>query len=420
MTSAEHSFSGRGNFTEGFGLKTEPMPLEPYRSRDFFELEQKMIFRRAWLYVCRAEELPEPGNFVVKTIHGTGVSALITRTSGGTIQAFYNSCSHRGSIVVKEDAGKAARFACPYHRWTYSNDGDLVGVPDEENFFPSLDKSKCGLKKIATSEWEGWVFINLAPNPEVTLEEYLGPAKDHLSGITYRGAHNPVVFTAVLDSNWKVASDAFIETYHIPHIHKDTIGTTFASRSNPFARLIGARPLGTHRTVSMYGNPEYAIDPKNRVEALGSMGKDDKSVIAADVSEETTEFLSHPAINPEAADHWSMDVHQIFPHLHIDTGPGGFWTHQFWPVDEKTCFYEVRFYMMEAQSIQERFLQELYIARVGEVVLEDLANLKFTQDGIDTGGQDTMQLQDSEVAIRHALTQVINWTQARTVKEALA
>jgi phenylpropionate dioxygenase-like ring-hydroxylating dioxygenase large terminal subunit len=241
MTAADHQFTGRGTLTEGFGLSTEPMPLEPYYSREFFELEQKMIFRRAWLYVCRAEELPEPGNFVVKTIHGTGVEALITHTKAGRIQAFYNSCPHRGSIVVKESAGKASRFSCPYHRWTFENTGDLVGVPDEENFFPSMDKKNCGLAKIATDVWEGWVFINLSPTPQVSLEEYLGPAKEHLGGILYRGAHNPVVYTAVLDANWKTASDAFIESYHIPHIHKKTIGTTFASRLNPFSRLIGAR-----------------------------------------------------------------------------------------------------------------------------------------------------------------------------------
>lgn len=420
MTAVEHSFTGRGSLTEGFGLSVEPLPLEPYYSREFFELEQKMIFRRAWLYVCRAEELPEPGSFVVKTIHGTGVEALITHTKAGRIQAFYNSCPHRGSIVVKESAGKAGRFSCPYHRWTFENTGELLGVPDEENFFPTMDKKNCGLAKIATEVWEGWVFINLSPEPEVGLEEYLGPAKDYLSGILYRGAHNPVVYTAVLDSNWKTASDAFIESYHIPHIHKKTIGTTFASRLNPYSRLIGARPLGIHRTISLFGNPEYTIDPNNRVEALGSMGQEGKSVIAADVSEEAVRFRAHPAVNPDRSEHWSMDINQIFPHLHIDTGPGSFWTHQFWPIDEKTCFYEVRFYIDEAKTIQERFLQELFISRVGEVVLEDLSNLQFTQRGIENSGTGVMHLQDSEVAIRHALTQVLNWTRAPSVREALA
>jgi phenylpropionate dioxygenase-like ring-hydroxylating dioxygenase large terminal subunit len=420
MTLAQHAFTGRGTLTEQFGLSTDPVSLEPYRSRAFFEREQAMIFRRAWLYVCRAEELPEPGHYVVKTIHGTGVSALITHTRAGRIQAFYNSCPHRGSIVVKEDQGRASRFSCPYHRWTFTNEGDLIGVPDEDNFFDSLDKANCGLAKIATAAWEGWVFINLAPKPEVTLEEYLGPAKDYLAGIRYRGAQNPVVYSAVLECNWKVASDAFVESYHIPHIHKNTIGTTFASRLNPYSRLLSARPLGIHRTISLFGNPEYTIDPRNKAEALGSMGAEGKSVIAAAPSDDVAQFREHPAINPDRSDYWSMDVNQIFPHLHIDAGPASFWTHQFWPVDEKTCYYEVRFYVDEAQTIQERYMQELFIARVGEVVLEDLANLRFTQRGIDTGGRAVMHLQDSEVAIRHAMAQIHKWTEAATVREALA
>ncbi|WP_257556814.1 aromatic ring-hydroxylating dioxygenase subunit alpha [Sphingobium sp. CFD-2] len=420
MTVAEHQFTGRGTLTETFGLGTDPVPLEPYKSKDFFELEKETIFGRAWLYVCREEEIPAPGSFIVKDILPFGISALITHTKAGRIQAFYNSCPHRGSIVVKAPEGNASRFSCPYHRWTFSNEGDLLGVPDKENFFPTLQKEDCGLAKIATSTWDGFVFINFSKEPEVSLEEFLGPVKDHLAGMYYPGASNPVVYTAVLDANWKVAQDAFIESYHIPHIHKNTIGTTFASKLNPYSRLIGAKPLGAHRTISLFGNADYVVDPNNRVEALGTVGEKAGSTMTASTGEDVERYRNHAAINPDASEHWSMDIHQLFPNFHIDTGPGSFWTHQFWPLTESTCFYEVRFYVNEATTIRERLMQELFIARVGEVVLEDLENLQWTQKGVETSGKAVMHLQDSEVAIRHSMSQIVKWTKSATVKEALA
>ncbi|MGD9812393.1 MAG: RHO alpha subunit C-terminal catalytic domain-containing protein, partial [Sphingobium sp.] len=162
------------------------------------------------------------------------------------------------------------------------------------------------------------------------------------------------------------------------------------------------------------------LNPNNKVEALDAAGGESGNVISATTLEAAAKYLSHPSVNPTKSENWSMDVHHIFPHTQIDTGPGGFWTHQFWPVSENKSFYEGRFYMQRASSIQERLQQELYINRVNEVILEDLTNVARTQEGIDTGGKDFMQLQDSEVGIRHSVEQVLKWVGAETVQEALA
>jgi len=417
--STRFSLESRDTLTEDAGLPTTPVPLEPYRSQEFFEREREQVFRRAWLLMARVEELPEPGDYVVKDVPPCKVSVLITHSKSGKIQGFYNSCSHRGSKVTLEHSGKAGRFVCPYHKWTYSNEGDLLRIPDEANFF-NVDKEKCGLTPIATDVWDGWVFINLQPQPEVSLEEFMGPMKDHMAGMAYLGASNPVVFKAKLDANWKVVSDAFIETYHIPCIHPETIGSTFASHINPYARLLDAKVFGPHQAVSMFGNAEYQLDPKNKAEMLGHSGGEAGSVIAAASKEGAARHIAHPAVNPTHSTHWSMDVNLIFPHVHIDCGPGGFWTHYFWPLSPNTSLYEGRFYMEKAKNMRERYLQELYINRVADVILEDLVNVARTQEGIDSGGKTVMQLQDSEVGIRHSTLSVIKWVESDSVKEALA
>lgn len=407
------------DFTISNGLSTEPLPLPPYRTQEFFDLERDQVFKRAWLLLGREEEIPNPGDYIVKTVDPCRVSALISRGKNGRLKAFYNSCSHRGSEVVAEPQGNRDRFVCPYHNWTYSSDGDLLRVTDESSFF-KLDKAKCGLTPIALDVWEGWYFINLQPEPEVSLQTFLGPLADYLKDLPYLAASDPVVITADLDANWKTVFDAFIETYHIPAIHRKTIASTFSSRENPHSRLLAAKILGAHCAVSMYGNPGYTMNPDNKVETLAYKDIQTESVIAASSKQEAGDFLAHRSVNPTGSTSWSMDVNAVFPHAQIDCGPGGFWFHQFWPVSAGKCRYEVRFYVPKATTARQRFQQELYVARVTEVVLEDLSNVARTQSGIDTAGKQFIQIQDSEVGIRHQLQQVIKWTQADSVKEALA
>jgi phenylpropionate dioxygenase-like ring-hydroxylating dioxygenase large terminal subunit len=407
------------DLTRRNGLSLAPAPLAPYHTAEFFQLESEKIYRRAWLLVGRVEEVPEHGDYVVKSIDPCAVSVLVVRGKDHRVRAFYNSCSHRGSEVVAAPSGHRKRIVCPYHSWAYATEGELVGVPDEASFF-DLKKADCGLTPIATETWNGWIFVNLQKEPEVSLEEFLGPFSRHLANLTYVAADSPVILTADLDANWKVVLDAFIESYHIPAIHQKTIASTFSSGANRFARLLDAKILGPHQAVSMYGNPDFALNPENKVELLAYSNSGAESVIAAGASQLMSEFLSHPAVNPTRSGTWSMDVNHLFPNTQIDCGPGGFWVHQFWPTSRNTCRYEVRFFVPKAENVRQRLQQELYVARVTEVVLEDLVNVARTQRGIESCGKEFMMLQDNEIGIRHSAQQIIKWTQAATVAEALA
>ncbi len=412
-------FKGKTAFTKSCSVPLDPIPLAPYRTQDFFERTRDRIFGRSWLMMGRAEEIPEYGDYVVRRIQPQGVSTLILRGKDGKVRAFYNSCSHRGSEVTTADTGNRKRIVCPYHNWMYSAGGELLNIPDEESFF-DVDKKNCGLTPMSFDIWEGWMFINLQKEPEVSLQDFLGEFGARLTGLNYVAVQTPVTVVADLDANWKVVADAFIESYHIPAIHPKTIASTFSSDENRFARLLDARVYGPHRTVSMYGNPKLALDPANKVEVLAYRNSGAESLIAAGTSDAMSEFLSHPAVNPTRSNTWSMDVNHVFPNTQIDFGPGGFWVHQFWPLSPNTSRYEVKFYVPEAANVRQRLQQELYVSRVVEVVLEDLSNVARTQRGIDSGGKSHMQLQDSEVGIRHSTLQVIKWAEAQTVAEAMA
>ena len=407
------------NLTQRAKLSTAPVSADPYRSPAYFELERDNLFKRAWLTVGRVEQLPEPGSFVTQTIEIWNAPIVITRDRNDKIQAFYNVCAHRGNQVVLAERGTASRFSCGYHSWTYRNDGTLLGIPDAGNFF-DVDKEKCGLKPIATEVWEGWIFINHQETPEVSLETFLGDFGKAFAGMVWGNSTKSVFFEARLKANWKVIADAFAETYHIPTIHPATIGTTFANKINPFSRPISGEFWGPHRQVSTFGNPEYAPAENAMVEKLAYANIDTGNVLGASGTAEMQKFLEHSAVNPTRSKHWAVDVTWVFPNFHIDLSPGGFWSHRFWPVSVNETRWEAEFHIPDATDARGRLQQELYVARLAEILLEDVTNTERTQRGIESGAFDTMQLQDGEVMIRHSLHHVDKWVKAATVAEALA
>ena len=145
----------------------------------------KRIFKQVWLNVGRVEEIPKAGDYLVKNIAAGEASVLVVRGKDGTIRAFHNMCSHRGNKVVWDGDGTCRGvFACKFHGWSYNTEGQLIFVPDEDQFF-DLDKTAHGLTSVAADTWEGFIFINLAPQPKETLTEYLGELGERLHGFPF-------------------------------------------------------------------------------------------------------------------------------------------------------------------------------------------------------------------------------------------
>ena len=310
------------------GLGTAPVSVEPYISEEWYQLERERVFGRAWLCMGRVEQLPESDTFFVKDVEVCDAFVLVTRDKQDRIRAFHNVCSHRANMLVLERHGKGSRFVCNYHRWTYRNNGDCMGVPDRESFF-DLDLDKCGLTPIACEVWEGWIFINLQTKPEVSLEEFLGEFGRSFKGLPAPSADNASVISATQNANWKITADAFAESYHVPCLHTNTLGTTFSNKSNPFSKPLHARNLGSHRAMTTFGNPDYQIPDSAAVEKLAYAGIDSGNVLGAADKSDVETIMNHPSVNPSKATDWATEIGWLFPNYIIFYSPGGFFTMEF-------------------------------------------------------------------------------------------
>ena len=187
-----------------------------YTERDIFVAEMTHIFGQTWTFLAHESELPKPNDFVRKRLGLRPI--VVTRAADNSLHAVLNRCTHRGATVCRQDSGNARRFTCPYHNWTFSNTGDLVGVPIVTGYGPDFDKGELGLGKLRVESYRGFIFGTLNKTlPD--LKTHLGQAAVHLDQWLDRwpGAQLSVRHGATklaCKGNWKLVYDNAADGYH--------------------------------------------------------------------------------------------------------------------------------------------------------------------------------------------------------------
>ena len=197
-----------------------------YFDPERFGLEQRKLFRETPLLVCLTGDLPEPGSF--RTFDETGVPILVVRGEDGEVRAFLNVCAHRGARVVREASGRASRWSCRFHGWTYDTTGKLVGLPRRDYFGDEIARTRC-LTPCPAEERHGFVFVQATPGGEMDLDAHLGGFDAELERLGFGGAEPVFEQTFHSTSNWKYAVDTYLESYHLPALHRDSFAHVFES-----------------------------------------------------------------------------------------------------------------------------------------------------------------------------------------------
>ncbi len=147
-----------------------------------------------------------------------GEPLVITRNQTGELQAFFNVCLHRAGPVAL-GKGNRKSLQCRYHGWTYGLDGKLLNAPDFEGVNDWQKENVC-LRAVRVVEWCGFVFVNLDPDAP-PLTEVLGDIPSQIGRLGYAPEQMQLVERRdyVVECNWKVYVDNYLEGYHIPIAH---------------------------------------------------------------------------------------------------------------------------------------------------------------------------------------------------------
>jgi phenylpropionate dioxygenase-like ring-hydroxylating dioxygenase large terminal subunit len=203
-------------------LGDQDIPYERYTSPSFFQREIDRLWTRVWQWACREEHITGPGDYIVYDIGP--YSILVVRTESGQIKAYRNSCMHRGTKLKPSFSdGSASEIRCSYHGWTWNLDGTLKSMPCSWDF-PHVDAKKFALSEVRVETWGGFVFINLDPNA-AALQDYLQPLPTHVPSAVFENRYIAVHVQKELNCNWKIASEAFLEGYHVMETHPQLMRT---------------------------------------------------------------------------------------------------------------------------------------------------------------------------------------------------
>ena len=308
-----------------------------YTSQEIYELEKEKIFMKDWLCIARAEEVQNPGDYI--TFHIMDEPIIIARSADGTINAYRNSCAHRGLVVAK-GSGNAKGFTCEYHGWSYGLTGQLVGAPFMEDV-EGFDLSTCRLPPLQCDVWAGWVFVSFNDDAPA-LADHMSAFDEEFSVLNMGGCRTGVKQVWDLPCNWKIMDENNHDLYHIQATHADTFGAGIANNELGFNLHEDGRFSAFYHDPPLlpggetqFGAMPWMKDKPYDYASIGHMppnfvlvGRIDSSVavISWPVSVNQTKLLAYQLFAEEVFDRPDIDeelkVHDDFLRVILDEDTG--------------------------------------------------------------------------------------------------
>ena len=195
-----------------------------YRDSAVFQREMDEIFHKVWVYLAHESEVPNPGDYARRQIGLQPV--IVVRGNDGVVRVFFNRCRHRANLVCNRERGNSSILRCPYHGWTYSNQGNLVVPTFDDAYDSGLRTDEFGLTAVPRQQsYRGLIFAS-ASSTGISLDEHLGAAREYLDLIINRSPQGQIELTAGEQkmryrANWKMLPENSLEgSYHGHFIHK--------------------------------------------------------------------------------------------------------------------------------------------------------------------------------------------------------
>jgi glycine betaine catabolism A len=272
---------------------------------------------KKWMPVCREEDLPGVGSYVVKNIDSESV--IIMRGTDLVVRAFHNTCRHRGSALLDCSSGSTDVLQCKYHSWTYDLGGKLVGAPYMEGI-ADFSPSNYGLLSVRLDTWQGFIFVNFDPNAP-PLRESLGDLYTKLDRFRFGEFKRCARLTYDVKSNWKIIQENNLECYHCPTVHPKLVQIVRWDSwkgEGSLCRSDGQAGIYTGASVT-YKEDDGGLATDGKRESPPQTGKSDP------ISERLVFYYQ-------------------FPILQINLAPDNLAAHYFWPMGPEHTFIQFEIY----------------------------------------------------------------------------
>jgi phenylpropionate dioxygenase-like ring-hydroxylating dioxygenase large terminal subunit len=344
------------------------LPSWIYHDPEFFEMEKRAIFRRAWQVVCHISDIPKPGDY--HSFELMGELVITVRGEDGRVRSFHNACRHRAARLLDDTKGHCGRrITCPYHAWTYGLDGHLVAIPQRETF-EGLDFARHGLAPVEQEILLGFVFIRFEPGLP-SVKEMAAPYAHELEAYRMEELvpQGRVTFRR-RSVNWKNVADNYSDGLHITVAHP---GLT---------RLFGRG---------------YGIEAKPWIDKMWGALRD---IPSSNWSERLYQHLL-PKVAHLSEDRQRLWTYfKLWPNVAFDIYPDQIDFMQFLPVSPtETLLREIAYVHPDSRREMKatRYLNWRINRRVS---VEDKSLIERVQAGMASSGYTVGPLSDGEVCLR--------------------
>src|SRR5580698_8527518 len=151
---------------------------------------------------------------------------VVVRDTDGSVNAFANSCAHRGVAFCQSDSGNAKSFTCPYHHWSYDLKGNVTGLPFKRGYkgkggMPKdFDVSEHRARPLVVTVRNGAVFASFDAGVE-SFENYMGPNMLQYFDRVFDGRRLELLgyMRQRIDGNWKLMFENLKGPYHASLLH---------------------------------------------------------------------------------------------------------------------------------------------------------------------------------------------------------
>jgi len=215
-----------------------------YCDDEVFAADMREVVARKWIVAGHLDQVRRKGDYFLFKIGNESI--IVVRSDESTINAFYNVCRHRGSVICTEPAGRVTRLSCPYHAWSYGLDGALLAA----RLMPvDFSKADNGLHRCHVRVFHGFIFVCLAEGEPVDFDLTFGELAAYLDFHGFADARIAHRASYPTDANWKLVVENFVECYHCAPAHPE-----FVSMHPPQALVaFGAGPSsGPSAAVDQY------------------------------------------------------------------------------------------------------------------------------------------------------------------------
>ena len=391
-------------------LGDEDIPFSRYTSREFFDSEIDGLWNRTWQWACREEHLQDIGDTYVYDIGP--YSVIVVRSGADTIQAFINSCTHRGTrILAAPGSGYSAGFTCPFHGWSWHLDGAIDNIPARWDF-PHVDQERHGLQAVHCERWGGFVFINMDPAAR-PLAEYLDVLPAHFAHFPLERRRIRVHVEKILPANWKAGQEAFMEAYHNFATHDSPTGAN--AQYDVFGKYV-SRFIHNIGNYSADALEDYPGDKWRRpqlsedevLQILAAFGLNREKVPEG----ETARGVAAEDLRQILGEQWGVDLSQqsdslmldsieyhLFPNMFFFPGINIPMAYRFRPNgdDVDSCIFDLMILEPLADGashpeppdpqrveIDQSYTEVESLGWLGQVYDEDTGNLQMQQQGFKT------------------------------------